>query len=120
ADDRQRSRLVKPTWSCINGSICERLQSATPLLDRTSAMDSPTHFACVAGNAGDVPPAGNGLSELRIKHRPGYRACFVRRGTVLIVLLSGGNKSSRDRDITKAKEMATDLDTWHGHEGLPV
>ncbi len=63
-----------------------------------------------AGNAGDVRPVGDGLSELRIDHGPGYRVYFVRRGLVLIVLLCGGDKSSQDRDITKAKKMATDLE----------
>ena len=56
-----------------------------------------------AGNAGDVRPVGDGLSELRIDHGPGYRVYFVRRGLVLIVLLCGGDKSLQDRDITKAK-----------------
>ena len=73
-----------------------------------------------AGNAGDVRPVGDGISELRIDHGPGYRVYFVRRGLVLIVLLCGGDKSSQDRDITKAKKMATDLETQHDDEDLPV
>ena len=29
-----------------------------------------------AGNAGDVAPVGEGVSELRIDYRPGYRVCW--------------------------------------------
>ncbi len=73
-----------------------------------------------AGNAGDVRPIGDGLSELRIDHGPGYRVYFVRRGMVLVVLLCGGDKSSQGKDIAKAKEMATDLETWHDNEDPPI
>ena len=43
-----------------------------------------------SGNAGDVRPVGEGVSELRIDYGPGYRVYFVRRGNVLVVLLCGG------------------------------
>ncbi|MGX5800403.1 type II toxin-antitoxin system RelE/ParE family toxin [Bradyrhizobium sp. Arg314] len=50
-----------------------------------------------------------GIGELRIDYGPGYRVYFVRRGNTVIVLLCGGDKSSQDRDIKKAKLMANEV-----------
>ena len=61
------------------------------------------------GNAGDAKPVGDGVSELRVDHGPGYRVYFIQRGEVLIVLLAGGNKSTQDSDIRNAKALAKDL-----------
>jgi putative addiction module killer protein len=59
-----------------------------------------------AGLAGDVQAVGDGVSELRIHYRPGYRVYFQRRGTKIIILLCGGDKGSQARDIARAKELA--------------
>lgn len=57
------------------------------------------------GNPGDVVSVGEGVSELRLDFGPGYRVYFASRGTSLIVLLAGGDKSSQRRDIERAKAL---------------
>lgn len=63
----------------------------------------------LTGNAGDVRPVGEGVSELRIDYGPGYRVYFVRRGRALVILLAGGNKGSQKADIRKALTLARNL-----------
>jgi putative addiction module killer protein len=55
---------------------------------------------------GDVSPIGEGLSELRIHHGPGYRIYFQQRGNTLVVLLCGGDKRTQARDIATVKTLA--------------
>ena len=62
------------------------------------------------GNAGDVKPVGEGVSELRIHHGAGYRVYYIQRGEELIVLLCGGDKDSQDKDIARAKKLARELE----------
>ncbi|MCZ7560602.1 MAG: type II toxin-antitoxin system RelE/ParE family toxin [Burkholderiaceae bacterium] len=61
------------------------------------------------GNAGDVKPVGEGVSELRVPYGPGYRVYFLQKGELLVGLLAGGDKSTQDRDIRVARELARDL-----------
>ena len=61
------------------------------------------------GRAGEAEPVGQGVSELRIHHGPGYRIYFQKRDNTITVLLCGGNKSAQARDIKAAKRLA---DEW--------
>jgi putative addiction module killer protein len=60
------------------------------------------------GNAGDVRPVGEGVSELRIDHGPGYRIYYRKRGSTIIILLCGGDKSTQAKDIKTAKRLAAE------------
>ncbi|TNH06426.1 type II toxin-antitoxin system RelE/ParE family toxin [Testudinibacter sp. TR-2022] len=69
------------------------------------------------GNLGDVKPIGDGLSELRIHEGQGYRVYIKSRSSLnpktkkmvctIIILLCGGDKSTQDEDIARAKWMST-------------
>ncbi|MDR2964774.1 MAG: type II toxin-antitoxin system RelE/ParE family toxin [Treponema sp.] len=58
------------------------------------------------GNPGDVEPIGEGCSEMRIHYGPGYRVYYKDTGREIIILLCGGDKSTQQQDIEKAKYIA--------------
>lgn len=60
------------------------------------------------GNPGDVQPIGSGLSEMRIDYGPGYRVYYMKSGSVLVVLLCGGDKRTQQTDINKAKRLTAE------------
>ena len=62
-----------------------------------------------AGNAGDVEPVGEGVSEMRIDYGPGYRVYFKRLGREAVILLAGGNKRTQSTDINTALRLARNL-----------
>ena len=62
-----------------------------------------------AGNAGDVRPVGEGVSELRIDYGPGYRVYFKQQSRTIVVLLAGGDKRTQSRDIETALRLARNL-----------
>lgn len=43
---------------------------------------------------------------MRIDYGLGYRLYFMQRGSVLVVLLAGGDKSTQSADIKRAIEIA--------------
>ena len=62
-----------------------------------------------AGNAGDVRPVGEGVSELRIDYGPGYRIYFKKIGQKIVILLAGGDKRTQAKDIKTALRLAQNL-----------
>lgn len=57
------------------------------------------------GNLGDHRSVGEGVFEFRIDYGTGYRVYFAQIETLVILLLCGGDKSTQDRDIQKAKQF---------------
>jgi putative addiction module killer protein len=58
-----------------------------------------------SGNLGDIKPVGYGISEMRIPHGKGYRVYYKIVGKQVILLLIGGDKSTQEKDIEKAKKI---------------
>ncbi|WP_067517570.1 type II toxin-antitoxin system RelE/ParE family toxin [Endozoicomonas ascidiicola] len=63
-----------------------------------------------AGNLGDIKSVGGAVSEMRIFVGQGYRIYFTIRNGQLVILLTGGDKSSQARDIEQAKEILKNLE----------
>lgn len=61
-----------------------------------------------SGNLGDAKSVGDGVMELRVHMGAGYRVYCGRHGQHWIVLLCGGEKSTQERDIVRAKDYWTD------------
>jgi putative addiction module killer protein len=57
------------------------------------------------GNFGDCEPIGEGVSEMRIHFGPGYRVYFAQRGSLIVLLLVGGDKSTQAKDIKAAIKL---------------
>ena len=61
------------------------------------------------GNPGDVKPVGEGVSEMRVPHGPRYRVYVKQTGKTVVPLLCGGDKSTQQEDVKRAKQMAAEL-----------
>ncbi len=79
------------------------------LRDRRAIVRIATTIDRLAsGNPGDVKSIGGGLSEMRIDYGPGYRVYFMQRGSVVVILLCGGDKATQRQDIEQAKALAAE------------
>lgn len=81
-----------------------------------SLRDMPTRIRlrrrlskATRGILGDVKPVGDGVWEMREFFGPGWRMYYVMQGSTIILMLGGGDKSSQERDIERAKAMAQEL-----------
>lgn len=74
------------------------LKAKAKILFRIQKIENDGHF-------GDCKSVGNGIRELRVNFAKGYRVYFKEKNGKIIVLLVGGDKSSQQKDIEKAKEI---------------
>jgi putative addiction module killer protein len=74
------------------------LRAKAKILFRIQKIENEEHF-------GNCKPVGNGISELRINYAKGYRIYFKEVDGKIIILLIGGDKSTQQKDIEKAKEI---------------
>jgi putative addiction module killer protein len=57
------------------------------------------------GNFGKYRYLDDGVFELKIDTGPGYRIYFGLKEGVMVLLLLGGDKSSQERDISRARKL---------------
>ena len=57
----------------------------------------------IDGNFGDTKSVGDKLYELRLFFGAGYRVYYTIEDNVLVILFTGGDKSTQTKDIEKAK-----------------
>jgi putative addiction module killer protein len=76
------------------------------LMDRTGkgAIVSRIQRARL-GNFGTHRDLGDGVSENKIDVGPGYRVYYGLQGGTVYLLICGGDKSSQDADIKRAKAI---------------
>lgn len=74
------------------------LRAKAKILFRIQKLENDEHF-------GDSKPVGEGIHELRINYAKGYRIYFKVKNGKIIILLVGGEKSTQQKDIEKAKEI---------------
>ena len=60
----------------------------------------------IAGNPGQYRNLTDGVSELKVDLGPGYRVYYSLRGTRLLLLLVGGDKSTQQKDVQLAIKLA--------------
>ncbi len=78
------------------------LKAKAKILFRIQKIENDGHF-------GDCKAVGNGISELRVNYTKGYRVYFKEKDGKIILLLIGGNKSTQQKDIAKAKVILEKL-----------
>ena len=74
------------------------LRAKAKILFRIQKIQNDEHF-------GDCESVGNGIRELKINYAKGYRVYFKESDGKIIILLIGGDKSTQQKDIERAKEI---------------
>ena len=80
------------------------LRAKVKILLRIQKLEEDEHF-------GDCNPVGDGIKELKINYAKGYRVYFKEKDNKIIILLLGGDKSTQQSDIEKAKEIWKSINT---------
>jgi putative addiction module killer protein len=68
------------------------------------------------GNLGRWKSLGEGVGEIVLDFGPGYRIYFAQLGTLVVLLLLGGDKRTQRKDITAAKRYWADYQTRSNKE----
>ncbi len=75
---------------------------------KTRAVIKSRMARLATGNFGDCKALRGGIQELKIHFGPGYRLYLSRQGDVLVLMLSGSDKSDQDKEIDQAIKYLED------------
>ena len=74
------------------------IRAKSKILFRIQKLEMDEHF-------GDCKHVGDGISEMRINYAKGYRVYYKEKDNRIVILLVGGDKSTQQKDIEKAKKI---------------
>ena len=87
-----------------------------PFIEWLNSLDKTTKariqsrlIRLLENNFGDHKKIDNEISELRFKFGAGYRIYYTEIDNVIVLLINGGDKSTQQKDIEKAKNI---LQEW--------
>lgn len=87
-----------------------------PFIEWLDSLDKTTKariqsrlIRLLENNFGDHKKIDNEISELRFKFGAGYRIYYTEIDNVIVLLINGGDKSTQQKDIEKAKNI---LQEW--------
>lgn len=75
----------------------KNFKAKAKILFRIQKLENDEHF-------GGRKTVEDRIREMRINFAKGYRVCFKEKDVKVIIILVGGDKSTQQKDITKAKE----------------
>ena len=61
------------------------------------------------GNFGDHKQLSANLYELRFRSGPGFRIYYTIQGNIIVLLLTGGDKSTQKKNLKKASELLVEI-----------
>lgn len=96
--------------------IAQLSNGKSPFTDWIESLDKATKYRVqsrltrlLENNFGDHKKIDNEISELRLQFGSGYRIYYTEIDDVIVLLITGGDKSTQSKDIQKAKDI---LQEW--------
>lgn len=96
--------------------IAQLSNGKSPLIEWIESLDKVTKSRVqsrltrlLENNFGDHKKIDNEISELRLRFGSGYRIYYTETDNIVVLLITGGDKSTQSKDIQKAKEI---LQEW--------
>ena len=96
--------------------IAQLANDKAPFIEWMNSLDKVTKARVqsrltrlLENNFGDHKKIDSEISELRLKFGSGYRIYYTEIDNIIVLLINGGDKSTKSKDIKKAKSI---LQEW--------